>query len=72
MRQSRAALPQLMTLLKMAETTRFCVLVFMKSKHAAHRPDVTVLNTEMSENVASENSETSSGRIVDAFVVMCL
>jgi hypothetical protein len=45
MRQSRAALPQLMALLKIADTTRLLVELCTKNRPMAHIPDVKVLKT---------------------------
>lgn len=44
-RQSSAALPQLITPLKTAEIIRFCLLLYTKYIPIAHNPDVTVLKT---------------------------
>ena len=51
MRQSKAALPQLITLLKTAETMRFCFVLVTKYIALAHKPDDKVLNTEIKEEV---------------------
>jgi hypothetical protein len=46
MRQSRAALPQLITLLNTADTIRFCFELVTKYIPVAQRPDEKVLKTE--------------------------
>lgn len=46
MRQSRAALPQLMALLKIADTIRLACELCTKYRPMAHIPDVKVLKTE--------------------------
>lgn len=45
-RQSRAAFPQEITPLNIAEMTKFCVLFTTKYIQAEHIPEVTVLKTE--------------------------
>lgn len=45
-KQSKAALPQLIALLNMADTTKFCLLFVISDKPTAHIPDAIVLNTE--------------------------
>lgn len=44
-RQSRAALPQLITPLKIAETIKFWYLLYTKYNPIEQRPDENVLNT---------------------------
>ena len=46
MRQSRAALPQLMTPLNVAETIRFVVLLYTKYRPTAQAPEDRVLKTK--------------------------
>lgn len=46
MRQSKAALPQDMTPLNTADTTKFWILLVTKYMDAEHKPADTVLNTE--------------------------
>lgn len=49
-RQSKAALPQEITELNVAETIRLCVLLYTKYMDAAQAPDAKVLNTARNDN----------------------
>lgn len=49
-RQSSAALPQLITLLNTADTIRFCFVLVTKYMPLAQRPEENVLNTETGKN----------------------
>lgn len=49
-RQSSAALPQLMTLLNTADTIRFCLVLVTKYIPLAQRPEENVLKTETGKN----------------------
>jgi len=46
-KQSKAALPQLIALLKIADTIKFCLLLVISDKPTAHIPDAIVLNTKL-------------------------
>jgi hypothetical protein len=49
-RQSSAALPQLITLLNTADTIRFCFVLVTKYIPLAQRPEENVLKTETGKN----------------------
>lgn len=50
-KQSKAAFPQLIALLNIAETIKFCLLLVMSDRPTAHIPDAIVLKTKRKKSV---------------------